>query len=439
MYKLPRYVDEIRNEDGSIIIFNRLNGQTAEINKNLKPLYEQYSKTGIYDIKNEYLINNFFIHENASENIESITKQLLDQYEKDKTLFLTIMPTEKCNFRCTYCYEDYQKGKMKESVAQAIVDYIDRIIDNYRSLHIEWFGGEPTLALDIVEYISTRVVALCKKHHIPFTAGMTTNGYLLTLDIVEKLYSYRIYTYQITIDGYKQTHDKQRTLYGGGPTFDVITKNIRIIQKNFKRKFLKFTIRTNLTNEIIKESLDDYLDFARYTLAPNGMVNFRFRIAWVGNVNSNPNMYILSEEDCYKYLSDRLKGMPEVNIDDDFYGLLPFGEICYAANKNALVFGSDGTIYKCTVHFDDNKNKVGIICDDGSIHFDPEKLSIWHTRKPLEQKCYNCHSLFSCLGIGCPYNCVPDATCGTAITNQHEMIVRQHLQANGNKRKIESL
>jgi uncharacterized protein len=24
---------------------------------------------------------------------------------------LTILPTEKCNFRCTYCYEDFELGK----------------------------------------------------------------------------------------------------------------------------------------------------------------------------------------------------------------------------------------------------------------------------------------------------------------------------------------
>lgn len=29
---------------------------------------------------------------------------------------LIILPTEKCNFRCTYCYEDFLISKMKEPV-----------------------------------------------------------------------------------------------------------------------------------------------------------------------------------------------------------------------------------------------------------------------------------------------------------------------------------
>ncbi len=33
---------------------------------------------------------------------------------------LIILPTEKCNFRCTYCYEDFMIGAMKEPVQRGI-------------------------------------------------------------------------------------------------------------------------------------------------------------------------------------------------------------------------------------------------------------------------------------------------------------------------------
>jgi len=29
-----------------------------------------------------------------------------------KSLELTLYPTEKCNFRCVYCYEDFALGRM---------------------------------------------------------------------------------------------------------------------------------------------------------------------------------------------------------------------------------------------------------------------------------------------------------------------------------------
>ena len=32
----------------------------------------------------------------------------------------TLFPTEKCNFRCTYCYEDFKIGKMPPKLQRAI-------------------------------------------------------------------------------------------------------------------------------------------------------------------------------------------------------------------------------------------------------------------------------------------------------------------------------
>ena len=41
-----------------------------------------------------------------------------------KLLELIILPTEKCNFRCTYCYEDFELGKMPEAVQRGIENLI---------------------------------------------------------------------------------------------------------------------------------------------------------------------------------------------------------------------------------------------------------------------------------------------------------------------------
>ncbi|PJJ00771.1 hypothetical protein BX264_1060 [Streptomyces sp. 2333.5] len=36
----------------------------------------------------------------------------------DRTLHLIILPTEQCNFRCTYCYEDFSVGRMGPETVQ---------------------------------------------------------------------------------------------------------------------------------------------------------------------------------------------------------------------------------------------------------------------------------------------------------------------------------
>ena len=40
-------------------------------------------------------------------SMEEIAYSLSNEY-----LHLIVLPTEKCNFRCTYCYEDFLNGKM---------------------------------------------------------------------------------------------------------------------------------------------------------------------------------------------------------------------------------------------------------------------------------------------------------------------------------------
>ena len=54
---------------------------------------------------------------------------------------LTLMPTEQCNFRCTYCYEDFSIGKMKEDVIRGIKNLLKQRIPTLKYLNISWFGG----------------------------------------------------------------------------------------------------------------------------------------------------------------------------------------------------------------------------------------------------------------------------------------------------------
>ena len=65
----------------------------------------------------------------------------------DKKMSLVIMPTEKCNFKCKYCYETFRKGKMSPAVQDAIINYVKKNIRNHTELAVIWFGGEPLEAL----------------------------------------------------------------------------------------------------------------------------------------------------------------------------------------------------------------------------------------------------------------------------------------------------
>lgn len=105
----------------------------------------------------------------------------------DKLLHLIILPTEQCNFRCKYCYEDFKIGNMSKEKQDAIILFLRKNIKNYTAISLDWFGGEPLLAMDAIEYISKHALEICRIAKKPLISSMTTNGYFLDCATFEKL------------------------------------------------------------------------------------------------------------------------------------------------------------------------------------------------------------------------------------------------------------
>ena len=81
----------------------------------------------------------------------------------------------------------------------------------------------------------------------------------------------------------------------------------------------------------------------------------------------------------------------------------PNGSVCYAANPHSFVIGSDGTIYKCTVAFEDERNHVGQITEDGRMLLDRAKFLLWTGVGPEKhESCKGCFFRPACQSNACP-------------------------------------
>jgi uncharacterized protein len=101
----------------------------------------------------------------------SLQEQVLASLS-DAALNLILLPTEKCNFRCTYCYEDFVVGRMQSDTLLGIRRLLERRAPQLSFLDIEWFGGEPMLASDIVEEISAHCCELAEQYpSLSYSAG----------------------------------------------------------------------------------------------------------------------------------------------------------------------------------------------------------------------------------------------------------------------------
>ncbi len=228
-WRLSRYnlTAPVPGKKGSDIIVNLFRGTVAEYNPvelymlsimeqldEHHPAIERFAKRGI--------IANF----DEKATLETMGRAACAGAHG---VSLTICPTMNCNFSCPYCFEDRRPGKMSPEVQDDVVNLTRRMLETGRekSLHVTWFGGEPLLAIDVIESLSERLMALAEAFHADYSAGIITNGYLLSQKNIDLLDRCRVRSSQVSLDGLGEKNDATRRLAGGGPTFARITDNLR--------------------------------------------------------------------------------------------------------------------------------------------------------------------------------------------------------------------
>lgn len=353
-------------------------------------------------IKAELIKRGYLVPIDRDEDNDVRIKRAENILDK-RYLNLIIMPTEQCNFRCKYCYESFEKGKMSRETQDAIIKYVQQNISNYVGMSVAWFGGEPLMAMDVIEYLSENFLKICKATKRIYVAGITTNGYNLTSDTFDKLYKLKVITYQVTLDGFRAQHDNQRILANGKGTFDKIVNNLLEI-KNKRARGTVINIRTNVTKTILN-NIDDYLCFYKENFGDDS--RFTLYIQQAGDWGGE-RVKEFSEEIIQSPYETVLKKMREYDIklgrSGHFNELQCDWNTCYAAKENSYVIGSDGSIYKCTVHFDFPINTIGKLNEDGKMELNENsKKWIMPFIEPQDQ-CNNCYRRASCVPVKCPYS-----------------------------------
>lgn len=288
-------------------------------------------------------------------------------------LDLHILPTEKCNFRCVYCYEDFQIGKMKNIVINGIKNLISRRINELKQLRISWFGGEPLAATDVVLNISNYAKCLAEQNHCLYNFGMTTNGYLLDQKRFKQMIDAGITSFQISLDGPERQHNKTRLRADGSGTFIKIWTNLLEMAKTNNQ--FEVVLRIHVTPENhndIYELLDQIKTNFGYD---NRFSVFLKAIANLGGPNSGTFDILTGKTkgEILKQLNDFLG--KEVKKHELNKAGLPY--ICYASAQNSWVVRANGSLAKCTVAFDDDRNSIGELREDGSLQLEQDKIQLW--------------------------------------------------------------
>jgi ATP-binding cassette subfamily C protein len=100
------------------------------------------------------------------DELSALRYRMLCSRYRSGQLGLTIAPTSDCNFRCIYCYEkdSIKPVTMDEKTQAALIKFVEGQISALQHLSVSRYGGEPLLALDIVEDMSNKLMAMCEEH-----------------------------------------------------------------------------------------------------------------------------------------------------------------------------------------------------------------------------------------------------------------------------------
>lgn len=403
-----RYNVRARTEDGGLVVWNSLTGTLSAFPDSQRETVEAHlRRPGCVARREglvEYLCDRGLLVERGTDEYRRMRLAFGQQHYRTDLLELILLASEDCNFRCTYCYEDFNRGTMEPWVRLAVQKLVTQRAPTLRRLQIRWFGGEPLYGWPAIEELAPFFADLAQRHPLRYGASMTTNGYLLTPDVAAKLLAWGVKAYQITLDGPAETHDRNRPRRDGEGSFDTILDNLRAMRRMDEPFLVDLRLNFDRGNrermpDLLQQIEDDFGDDPRFRLHFHPVGRWGGanddQLDVCGTQESEQIVQDLKDEAARRGL--KLAGNPRA---------LPKlgGKVCYAARPYNFIVGAAGDLMKCTVDLDKkDRNLVGRLTPEGGMVLDPDRFGLW--TEPVfenDSKCQKCVVLPVCQGMHCP-------------------------------------
>lgn len=196
----------------------------------------------------------------VEEKMFFFSEEVQKKYNLDDYIFnanssqLILVLTGKCNMRCEYCvYCEKYPQEIGYSNDDMCFETAKKGIDLYFELHTEkiahgyqkppminFYGGEPLLMFGLIQSIVQYVEQIDKSTKF----YITTNGLILNEEMADFISRHK-FSVTFSLDGFKENHDRNRVITGGGPTFDIILEKIKMLQTVKRRNNVVQSISFN--------------------------------------------------------------------------------------------------------------------------------------------------------------------------------------------------
>ncbi len=404
-----RFNVQTTTQDGWLLLWNTYTGnmnafkpeQRARVLEMIAPDGINGESAGSFG---KYLQDRGFLIPHDADELKRVRYEFGKENYRTDILELILLASEDCNFRCTYCYEDFRRGTMKPEVRESVKRLVQSRIKNIKELTVGWFGGEPLYGFKAIEDLAPFLSEICLSEGVEYFSHMTTNAYLLTDDVFEKLLSWRITDYQITLDGLPEHHNQHRPRRDGVGTFDVIFQNLAGMRR--RREDFSAVIRVNFDRTNV-EGFDEFLELLQSEFKDDDRFTISFHAVgkWGGDNDANLNICGTNEAHEVRMRFKAAARELGLKVSSGWQPGAGVGsQVCYAVRPYNFIVGAHGDLMKCTIDLDKkDRNMVGKLLPDGTLDLNLDKMAKW-TEPAFESDsgCQSCHMLPACQGVHCP-------------------------------------
>lgn len=392
--KYSLYNTTIRINNSKYLLYNALSDKFVVLNECAGRNVQRNTADEINLISEnlfEKLLESNVIVEDGIDEI-AILKQRINDVDKDFSFFhLHVNPTLNCNFKCWYCYEDHIKGsKMSTHTVSCIMKMIQKVVLGntvLQQFHLGFFGGEPlmyfnSVAKQLIQFTST----LCREHNLMYDVHFTSNGFLLTDEMIAFLRRHNC-EFQITLDGGREDHNQVRYQKNTGGSYDKIVANIQKLAD----ADIHVHVRINYTAENIRSVQGIFAEFEGFEERIKKNIVIAFHRVWQDSHNEDISEELSEMIHTFAasgYLVSSDKVMDYVNHS------------CYGDKRNHLLVNYNSDVFKCTARDFLPENRGGYLDNEGNVVWDSDYLNRRMSMKFSREVCHTCRIAPLC-GGGC--------------------------------------
>lgn len=274
---------------------------------------------------------------------------------------LVLNVTESCNLACSYCiYSGKYENERVESNVHMDFKTAKKAVDLFMPLSkkaalISFYGGEPLNNISLIKQIIEYIKKTYQNGFLVFS--MASNFCDVDLDTIRAIVKDEIHV-NISLDGPKSIHDKNRIFKDGRPTYDRIMENIRRFEE-----FSPGYARTHFSYNATCKNPKDFPRIVRFFQENEQFVHPRINGIELkglkveiekGNVS---DVFAFTSDYLDSILSGKDPGVLRVFFDRNLRKIalrdtkaipetLMLQGSCYPGNKKLFV-DTDGTFYMC--------------------------------------------------------------------------------------------